>query len=457
MSAQPLTFSLLQSAVAGDAVALRARTRLQPAGGPGDKVFPPTYNGGVYAEEVRRLDGQDLPCVLLDSVQSQANRHEVALEAACDEGAIELPRVAADLRGIDGYSHLAQVTTLGAPHRLADAILRDTQDDKGTPFRNTAPGKALSESHVRNATGLFQWCPHALLFGQWDSTGPKGGNQYKFARAMVSEIVAVNAKIGVRTSSRIDPLGIPLIKETIYEAKDRNAMWTLDPSEAKVKEAKDAKAGAGKQRDAADASGRGKASAAAEPKKYGDGKPSSINHGNVTPDIVNVRETHPSLKKGDALPGGVTMDYALATTVISLAALRRLAFPTPGAQAPAAHAAARTTLAAMGVLAAALLRRDGFYLRSRGQLVPEGPLEWEVLGDDGSVSGPYTIDSAGAIALFQQAVAAARAAGLPWAAGVHLFKPSADFQKLLVHAAARLAEGAPAGDQGDGTDGQDEA
>ena len=35
-----LTFEMLRAAVAGDAVALRSRITLQPAGGEGDKVFP---------------------------------------------------------------------------------------------------------------------------------------------------------------------------------------------------------------------------------------------------------------------------------------------------------------------------------------------------------------------------------------------------------------------------------
>ena len=38
-----LTFEQLRGAVAGDAVALRSRMTLQPAGGEGDKVFPPSY------------------------------------------------------------------------------------------------------------------------------------------------------------------------------------------------------------------------------------------------------------------------------------------------------------------------------------------------------------------------------------------------------------------------------
>ena len=42
-----LDFSTLRGAVAGSYVAIRSRTTLQPAGGPGDKVFPSTY--GVSA------------------------------------------------------------------------------------------------------------------------------------------------------------------------------------------------------------------------------------------------------------------------------------------------------------------------------------------------------------------------------------------------------------------------
>ena len=38
-----MTFERLRNAVAGDVVALRSRMRLQPTGGEGDKVFPPTY------------------------------------------------------------------------------------------------------------------------------------------------------------------------------------------------------------------------------------------------------------------------------------------------------------------------------------------------------------------------------------------------------------------------------
>ena len=76
-----------------EGAALRRRLRLQPVGGPGDKVFPPTFKGAVYAMEQRRVQARDEPvhCVLLDSVQSQANRMELALQEALDMEKISIP------------------------------------------------------------------------------------------------------------------------------------------------------------------------------------------------------------------------------------------------------------------------------------------------------------------------------------------------------------------------------
>ena len=78
-SLMPLTISELRKAVASSAAAFRCVTEFQPAGGPGDKIFPPTYEGGRYAVEKRMVDERLVDCVLLDSVQSQANRMELAL------------------------------------------------------------------------------------------------------------------------------------------------------------------------------------------------------------------------------------------------------------------------------------------------------------------------------------------------------------------------------------------
>src|SRR6202040_2025204 len=82
--------------------AFRRRRRLQPVEGQGGKIFPPTYPGpkkedaAQHVFEKRRIDGREVWCVLVDSVQSQANRLEEALLAAVRDRSIELPYLAVD-------------------------------------------------------------------------------------------------------------------------------------------------------------------------------------------------------------------------------------------------------------------------------------------------------------------------------------------------------------------------
>jgi len=151
------------------------------------------------------------------------------------------------------------VTSLDAPHRVADAILRDSLLD-GVIFRLSEQGKLLDTADVRNATGLFGLNPTALVFGIWDSTGPRGGLGAKFQRALVSEIIGFHAHGGVKTSSRIDPAQIMLGAGPVYERAEKNdnmPSWTLDAALA----SKDKN----------------------QPKKLGkDGKPSEANHSSVT-------------------------------------------------------------------------------------------------------------------------------------------------------------------------------
>jgi len=101
----------------GPYAALRARVRLQPAGGPGDKVFPPTYEERLYAQERRLVDGRVEDAVLLDSVASQANRMELALLAAADARRLTLPLLWPkfySLRGVRDVDSL-QVSGAAAP------------------------------------------------------------------------------------------------------------------------------------------------------------------------------------------------------------------------------------------------------------------------------------------------------------------------------------------------------
>ena len=78
----------------------------------------------------------------------------------------------------------------------------------GQPFRTSKLGVRLREARAHDATAILETSPTALLFGVWNSTGEGGGLGAKFARAIVSEIIGVEAVAGKRTGSRIDPLGI---------------------------------------------------------------------------------------------------------------------------------------------------------------------------------------------------------------------------------------------------------
>lgn len=364
----PLTIDQLKAFVAGGAVAIRGTATLEPAGGPGDKIFPPTHAlddrnkrpepGAKYAFETRRIDGRDVRCVLVDSVQSQANRMEEALQALWDEKRISLPVVSVDFSSV--APEVGRVTSLTAPHRIADALLRDSLLD-GQLFRLSDIGRSFTDASTKNATPLFKVCPTGLVFGLWDSTGPKGGLGAKFQRALVSEIVGINAVAGSKTESRIDPLNILKKSADIYVAADENERWTTDTAKAKIDND--------------------------QPVRFGkEGKPSEVNHGNVTPTI-------------DSVGGGVTIDEARHTVVLSLASLRRLGFASGATEV-------RTVLAALGLLALMAAESRGHDLRSRCLLVPRkgAALRLEAVASDGSTT-PVELDLDSAIGLYGEAVA----------------------------------------------------
>src|SRR4051794_218482 len=105
-----LTHADLKAAVASGAAAFRLTLKLEAVS---PKVFPPTYEGGKYATETRRINGQDVPCVLLDSVPSQANRMEIALQDAWIGGDIKLPVVSVDFSAVKNPG-VPKVTSLYA-------------------------------------------------------------------------------------------------------------------------------------------------------------------------------------------------------------------------------------------------------------------------------------------------------------------------------------------------------
>lgn len=362
----------LNRMVAQDA-GLRRRQRLQPVGGTGDKIFPPTYPGEGrnapprHVYERRRVDGKEAWCVLIDSVQSQANRLEECLLEAIDDGT-PIPHAVVDFAGKD-LDGIDKITSLDAPHRVYDAILRDSLLD-GTAFPNSDPGLRLAKAKPADASALLEISPTALLFGAWHSTGEGGGLGAKFARCLVSEIVAVDVPVedvvdrrtgevgvrttGRRTGSRIDPLGV-LRKVDVFKGE---GAWSTT------------EAGAGKKA-----------------KKV---RPSEINHGNIAPSIQ---------------PLGVTCDHAEHSFVLSFAALRRLHFGGGGRDS-----VGRSLLAALGLLALAEQDARGYALRSRCDLVCDGRAPVELVHPDGGTEN-IALDREGTHKLYRQAFEAAKLAG----------------------------------------------
>lgn len=395
-----IALSALKEAITKDAAVRRLR-RLQPAGGEGDKIFPPTYPGARREDpprhvfERRRMDGKEIWCVLLDSVQSQANRLEEALLAvATDEAAIPLPFVVVDFRDA-GLHPIEQITSLDAPHRVYDAILRDSLLD-GVPFMQSDPGRRLAAATPADATALLETSPTALLFGAWHSQGDGGGLGAKFPRALVSEIMGVDTPVeeivadrrmgrtdpqselaravlelagvisdrriasmeprtsGRRTGSRIDPLGV-LRRVDVFKSPSG---WSTDQGEA----------------------GKGA-------KKV---RPSEINHGNITPSVQ---------------PLGVTCTHAEHRAVLTLAGLRRLRFGGGDRDE-----AGRVLLAAIGLLALAEQDAVGYALRSRCDLVCDGEAPLELVHSDGSTES-LEQDREGARRLYREAHSSAKEAG----------------------------------------------
>ena len=373
---------LLSRGCKADAAAVRSVTKLQPAGGVGDKIFPPTYSGGAYAFENRVIDGTRVRTVLLDSAQSQANRFEEILLQVFESGRVGLP-----VFEIQIPEH-EPVTSLTAPHRIHDAILRDSTWG-GKPFRESEHGKRLIAARSWNATAFFEYAPNVLLFGTWDSQGGGGVNTAKIARSLVSEIIAIDVEAGVRTSSRIDPLGIRLVQNVIVKTDDGTQWKFADKPEKKAL------------------------------------KPSEINHGNVTPTITDP-------EKGEA--GGVTFREAIQTTVLSLTQLRRLKFPdADGKSSLERDAAGRAAIAALGLFSVTLQQEEGYQLRSRCHLLPVEQPAFEMVSRTAKDSEKFMLDSETAERALKDAMAAAAKHGLTWHSGRIELQPRPDLLKLVAH------------------------
>jgi CRISPR-associated protein Csb1 len=368
------------------AAGLRLRLRLQPLYGKGEIIFPCTVAGGKYQSSKRRIPGysESVECTIIDSVQSQANRMEDALLADIRAGNIFLPYIVTDFSAVQGLlKPIGAITCFEAPHRIFDAIIRDSVDDQGTHFPFTAEGEAVIKANSRDASALFAISPASLLFGSWDSTGVSGGLGEKYTRCVVSELVAVNTERAERAGTRIDPLNIAASedpKNILEETKDE--IWSMIAKNRKKFE-----------------------------------KPSRLNHSSV----IWPEESKP-------VHGGVTCDYIQQSTTISLPAIRRLGFPIENTER---SLAAQTVLAAIALHAAALNVERGWHLRSRCDLMlDEGQTPtWEIIGSTTeAISLPATVTRQ----FLLDSIAEAKKAGLPWRDEPIRLKPSKALAALVV-------------------------
>jgi len=273
-------------------------------------VMPPTYSGArgaVHNHTPLRPDGT-CEQIVIDSPQSFANRVEERLSLIRDIPRIE---VAVGERVLDSF---------GLPHRVFDAILRDSEDDGGTPFRATQTGKNIVDPAV-----LVTASPNVLLFGGWDSHGQDGGGGRKFASAITVQIVGTNGVLLQDAGSRVDPLAITIDAAPIYLAEGGG--WTLDSAKANRDEK-------------------------GNPLSV---KPSEIGHGNIAPSLT---------------PKGALVDQIVLTGGISVSRLRR--YLRGGLTE--AHVEA---LAAMGVFGVMDTISDGLDLRSGCELSAKSA-RWKV-------------------------------------------------------------------------------
>lgn len=362
--------SCLTAALGGDgpaearnAAALRLRVPLDPVGGPGAKIMPPTYagdDGPIYVHENRLMGDREVVCVLLDSVASQGNRLEAGLLDAMDDGRVAVPDVVVD------QGEFGRNSALRFAHRTADAWIEDALLD-GRPFGGTPQHAALSSVINRGvALPLLEQFPVGLLLGVWASRKRNPRGTTRIARALTSEIVALDAVMGQRPGGKLDVHDVSAAIALVETNDERR--FAVAPAGEKAK---------------------------------GSRKPSELGYGNVTPSL--------------AQHGGITMSRAEQRTVISLVALRstkaRALGGTPDAER---DLAGRLLLVALALMMLEAQIDAGWDLRSGCQLVPAAEPQLELVDRLGQTTKSWGMFDLGAEDLLRSLTAKAEASGLDW-------------------------------------------
>ncbi len=186
-------------------VAITLTEILEPSGGPGTVIFPPTYARG---ERERAKPGMDHPYAIsmlrsdlapeaaaaqgleanicdLDSVGSQANRMEPAFAEAPLSSLVPQRVIKAGT---------ATMNLLQIGHRIADGAVRFS----ALADEATKAIAALESEH--DATALARLAPTSLLFGFWDSRD----SMLRCPRIVNSTIRATNVAV-LKRSAQFNP------------------------------------------------------------------------------------------------------------------------------------------------------------------------------------------------------------------------------------------------------------
>lgn len=356
-------FSVLSASVR-QASALRIALRLQPAMSDG-LVYPPTYDKGQHIFRPAWVNGEKREAVLLDSVQSQANRIELAILAAHRRGDLRYPDIRVDVKtqlGDERYS------VLELSHRIYDAALRMCTLGE-TLFPLSDIGRAVYQARADRASALFTHAPITLTLGGWDSHGGGGPLVAKLPRLLTSEIVGLDAEPVQRGAVKFDPMDIRKDAGPVYTSADAERMYEVDKAKA------------------------------ADPKKDKGKRPSEVGLGNVP----NFGER------------GAVITEALQTSLVSCAAVRRLGFEREdGSFDEARDHAGQTATVALGLYGLLAQMEAGYHLRSGCDLLPMEEPQLEVIGRSLQNVTRHPVTAAAAREALQQALADAASRGLAW-------------------------------------------
>ena len=332
---------------------------LQPLGGRGDAVSPPTFaqaegdeKGPRYVWSERRIADETVKTCLLDSPASQANRIEESLLALVQSGNLSLPVHRLHV------PNLGTLTDLELPHRTYDAAVGTAKLADGTRWADSTVAKKIRGASRKNAAALLEHAPLILVLGGWDSHSGMASNawQGRHEKAVWSKVVAIDAFKMNRPGGRLDPMGLP--------SSDKKVNLS-DSSEVPTEEQKTALKNLAEEQNVTKIEQGLKRLAKDLSEKQAAKKLSDQGLGVVPPSMAKF----PRLS--------ITMRHAEQRSVISFGVFRKIGFGGNDKDR-----VAREFLAALGILGLAALHRDGGHLRSECDLVCERSNGWQIRRDD---------------------------------------------------------------------------